>query len=150
MDLFHTSPAEIKNITTGRFGEFLFFSSREYVMCAGNHVTYKLEVADDEIIAAGSIFFHEDAGKLEELVAELSDQLGVDADVAEALIEESKSVHDLDEIEAEDAADLSWEVQRFTAHAAKILGFRGVAVADEQGTAYMIDMQGRESEWSLV
>lgn len=151
MELFHTSPAEIKEITTlGRFGEFLFFSESEYVTTAGEYITYRTDLADNQVIEAGQLFYHENASKLESLVAELAGHLGIDEDDAEALIEESKSVFDLDIMEPEDAADLSWDIQLFTARAAKILGFRGVQVKDEQGTAYMIDMLGYESELARV
>lgn len=147
MKLFHTSPTEINEITTlGRFGEFLFFSGSEYTMTAGEHITYSIEINDDQLIEAGQLFYHEDAAKLDGLVAELAGRLDIDEDDAEALIEESKSVHDLDNVEPEDAADLSWDVQLFTARAAKILGFRGVRVEDEQGSAYMIDMLGQAND----
>lgn len=151
MELFHTSPIEINEITTlGRFGEFLFFSENEYVMTAGEHIAYRIELDESQIIEAGQLFYHEDAAKLAPLVAELATRLGLDDNEAEALIEESKSVYDLDDIEPEDAADLSWDVQLITARAAKILGFRGVHVEDEQGSAYMIDMLGREAELERV
>ncbi|MCV4287849.1 hypothetical protein OH708_08025 [Pseudomonas capsici] len=147
MQLFHTSPAEIATINkNGRFGEFLFFSSTAYAMAVGEVVTYSVEMDDDSIIDAGSLFYHEDAEKLEGLVAELANRFEIDADTAEDLIAEKTSVYDIDGIEPEDMADASWDVQRFTAKAAKILGFRGVAVSDEQGTAYMIDMLGREQD----
>lgn len=151
MELFHTSPNKITKIdTNGRFGEFLFFSSDEYVTTASEHVTYKIELNDAAIIDAGQLFYHNDAAKLDNLVTELANRLGVDTDNAEALIEESKSVYDIDSIEPEDAADASWDVQQFTARAAKLLGFRGVAVNDEHGTSYMIDMLNREHELEIV
>ncbi len=147
MQLFHTSPVEITSINkSGRFGEFLFFSSNVYVMTAGAAVTYSLELDDEAVIDADRLFYHEDAEKLESLVAELADRLDVDADTAEDLIAEKSSVYDLDSIDPEEMADASWDVQRFTARAAKILGFRGAAVSDEQGTSYMIDMMGYEAE----
>lgn len=147
MDLFHTSPAKIDKIhTSGRFSEFLFFSSSVYTMTAAAPVVYRLDLADDEAIEAGRLFFHDDAEKLQPLVAELATRLGVSEEDAEALIEESKSAHDIDGIEAEDAADASWDVQLFTARAAKLLGFRAVRVQDEQGAAWMVDMLGRETE----
>ncbi|MDY7559984.1 hypothetical protein QN366_04720 [Pseudomonas sp. CCC3.2] len=148
MELIHTSPAEITSIHMhGRFNEFLFFSDSEYVMTAGTHFAYKIEVSDDSIIEAGRLFHHEDASKLAVLVAKLATRLGIDADAAEALIEESVSIFDIDSnVEAEDLADASWDIQLFTARAAKLLGFRGVEVSDEQGTSYMIDMLGRELE----
>lgn len=147
MELFHTSGKEITEITAdGRFGEFLFFSSRVYTMTAAAPVVYSLELAESDVIEAGQLFYHEDAAKLEALVAELAARLGISEEDAEALIEESKSAYDLDSIEAEDAADASWDVQLFTARAAKTLGFRAVQVQDEQGAAWMVDMLGREAE----
>lgn len=151
MELFHTSSKAITKITSdGRFGEFLFFSSRVYAMTAGTPVVYSIELADADVIEACQLFYHEDAAKLGDLVAELANRLGIDSDEAEALIEESKSVYDLDNIEAEDAADASWDVQMFTARAAKLLGFRAVRVTDEQGAAYMVDMLGREADLVVV
>ncbi|WP_095159200.1 hypothetical protein [Pseudomonas sp. Irchel 3E13] len=147
IDLYHTSPTEITAIDKhGRFGEFLFFASHVYVMTAGSHVTYAISINTDEVIDADRLFFHEDAQKLDGLVAELADRLEVDPDTAEDLIAEKAKVFDLERIEPEDMADVSWEVQHFAARAAKILGFRGVAVSDEQGTSYMIDMLGYETE----
>lgn len=147
MDLFHTSPAKIDKIhTSGRFGEFLFFSSDVYTMTAAAPAVYRLELADDEVIEAGRLFFHDSADRLQPLVSELAARLRISEDDAEALIEESKSAHDIDSIEPEDAADASWDAQLFTARAAKLLGFRAVRVQDEQGAAWMVDMLGREVE----
>lgn len=147
MELFHTSPSKIEKIgSTGRFGEFLFFSSSIYTMTAASPVVYRLELSDSDVIEAGQLFYHDDAGKLQGLVADLAARLGVSEEDAEGLIEESLSVYDLDSIPAEDAADASWDVQLFTARAAKALGFRAVQVLDEQGAAWMVDMLGRESE----
>lgn len=151
MKLFHTSPSKIEKINSnGRFGAFLFFSSNVYTMTAAAPVVYSLELTDSDVIEASQLFYHEDAAKLAGLVSELAQRLGVDEDTAEALIEESKSVYDIDSIEAEDSADASWDVQLFTARAAKILGFRAVQVQDEQGAAYMIDMLGHEDELELL
>ncbi|MGJ8518035.1 hypothetical protein [Carnimonas bestiolae] len=148
MQLFHTSPSEIKEINDlGRFGEFLFFSNDEYVMTAGEHVVYSIEIDDEQIIEASQLFYHEDAEKLEALVSELAEELEIDEDDAEALIEESKSIYDIESnVEAEDMAEASWNIQLYTARAAKALGFRGVEVEDEQGSAYMIAMRGNENE----
>ena len=149
LELFHTSPEAITEITDdGRFGEFLFFSGRVYQMTAYQCAIYSIEIDDDSIIDAGQIFYHEDAAKLDELVAELAHMLSIDCDDAEALIEEKKSVFDF--VDAEDVAEAGWDVQHFTARAAKMLGLRGVRVQDEQGAAYMIDMLGRESELKLI
>lgn len=148
MKLTHTSPVAITSITAhGRFGEFLFFSENEYVMTAGDHVTYTIDLDESEIIAASQIFYHENAASLSALVAEVANQFEIDEDAAESLIDESASIYDIDSnVDAEDLADASWDIQRYTARAAKELGFRAVSVTDEQGSAYMIDMMGREDE----
>jgi hypothetical protein len=148
MKLLHTSPSEITEINSfGRFGEFLFFADEAYVMTAGDHMTYSIEVDEADIIEAGQLFYHDDAEKLSELVAELAEKLNIDENDAEALIDESKSIWDMDlDIEAEDMADASWDVQLFTARAAQTLGFRAVEVEDEQGTSYMVSMMGREAD----
>lgn len=153
MKLFHTSPTEIKQInTSGRFGEFLFFSAGVYVMTAIDApVVYSLELDDADVIKADRLFWHEDASKLKGLVVELADRLSVEADDAEALIEESKSLYDMDlDLDADELADADWDIQHFTARAAKILGFRAVQVEDEQGAAWMVDMLGHESELEAV
>ena len=144
MELFHTSPVEITAIrTTGRFGEFLFFSSRIYSMSAGKTIAYKIELDDSDLIEAGQLFHHAEAVKLDSLVAEFAARYAVDIDTAEEIISERE------QLDSNDSDDL-WDVQLFTARAAKILGYRGVAVADEQGTAYMIDMLDHEAELVLV
>lgn len=148
MKLIHTSPSEIKEINElGLFGEFLFFSNNEYVMTAGEHVVYSIDIDEDELIEASQLFYHEDAEKLEALVSELADDLGVSNEDAEALIEGSASILDVDSnVEDEDMGDADYSIQHFTARAAQMLGYRGVEVEDEQGTAYMIAMMGREGE----
>lgn len=148
MKLLHTSPSEITEINSfGRFGEFLFFADEAYVMTAGDHMTYSIEVDEADIIEAGQLFYHDDAEKLSGLVAELAEKLNIEEDDAEALIDESKSIWDMDlDIEPEDMADASWDVQLFTARAAQTLGFRAVEVEDEQGISYMVSMMGREAD----
>jgi len=138
MELFHTSPEEIKKITTdGRFGEFLFFAESEYVMTAGDHVVYKIDIKESDIIEAGSLFFHDDASKLDDLVREVMEILDCDEGTAEEMIAQNEDCGD---------AELSWDIQLITAKAAKALGYRGVSMSDEQGECYMIDMLGREGE----
>lgn len=146
MELFHTGNVTKIN-TWGTFGSFLFFSADVYQTAAGGVNVYKLEIDDSEIIEACSLFYHEDAAKLDDLVSELAEKHGIDEDVAADLISEKANAWD--EIEDCDA-EISWEIQHYTAKAAKILGYRGVQVEDEQGAAYMIDMLGRESELQIV
>ena len=148
MQLTHTSPVEITSInTSGRFGEFLFFAHDEYVMTAGSYITYAIDLDDAAVIEASALFYHENAEKLSALVAEVAARFDIEEDAAEALIEESASIYDIDSnVEPEDMADASWDIQHYTARAAKLLGFRGVAVSDEQGVSYLVDMLGHESE----
>lgn len=140
MELFHTSPSKIEKIDKhGRFGEFLFFSTNVYVTTARGYVVYSLDLDEDDVIEARSLFYHEDAEKLDGLVAEFCERFDVDADTAEEIIAEREQ---LDSCDCDDQLD----VQHFTARAAKILGFRAVRVTDEQGSAYMVDMLGRDGE----
>lgn len=144
MQLFHTSPAAITSINkSGRFGEFLFFSSCVYQMCQNKVVVYTAEFDEDQIIEAGSLFYHEDAAKLAVLVEQFCNRFDVDADTAEEIISERQQ---LDYVDADDL----WDVQHYTAKAAKILGFRGVRVTDEQGTAYMIDMLNFAEDLQII
>lgn len=139
-ELFHTSPAPISNIdSAGRFDDFLFFSATPYSMSVGECVTYKLEIDGSEVIEARQIFYHEDAGKLDALVAEFCARFGIDEDTAEEIIAERDQLENHYDADSDD----SYDVQLFTARAAKILGFAGVEVADEQGASYMISMSGR-------
>jgi len=116
-------------------------------MTAGCHVTYSIELDIAEVIRAADLFFHDEAAKLVTLVAEASARFGISEHAAESLIDESQSIYDIDSnVEPENLGDAAWDVQGYTARAAKLLGFRAVSVSDEQGTAYMVDMLGREDE----
>lgn len=152
MELLHTSPDLITKITKqGRFKEFLFFSSSKYVMTAGQHVTYKTEVNEDEIIDASSLFYHEDAAKLNTLVAQVAGRFSVDEDTAEQIIDQTLNVWDLElDLDSEALAEASWAQQTYSAIAGKILGYRAISMKDEQGTAYMIDMLEKESDLVLM
>ena len=152
MQLIHTSPSEITEINSfGRFGEFLFFSSREYVMAAGEHIAYTLDLDDDAIIDAESLFYHEDAEKLSGLVEQVMEMVGCDEDTAEELIAQREDVFSIDTgLEPEDLGELSWDIQAIAGRAAVLLGFRGAAMDDEQGRAYLIHMAGREAELEVA
>ena len=151
MKLFHTSPAKIEKINNrGRFGEFLFFSPGMYAMTAGDFVSYELELDNDVIIEASAIFYQDNADLLSPLVAEIASRYDVDTETAEKLIDESESIFSVEcNVESEDMADASWDIQSATARAAKLMGYRGVKVTDEQGSAYMIDMMGHEAEMAI-
>ena len=143
MKLIHTSASEITEITsTGRFGSFLFFSTQEYVTTAAEqHIVYSIEIEESSIIEASQLFYAENAALLDSMIDRVANQFGVDSDVAESLIEGSVDITDIESnVDVEDLGEASWDIQKYTADAAKILGFNCVSVRDEQGTAYMIDM----------
>lgn len=148
MTLYHTSPVQITEIDAfGRFGEFLFFAGGEYVMTAGDRITYAIEVDDSDIIDADQLFFHEDARKLAGLVEKVMQMVDCDEETAEELISQREDVHCIEtNIEPEDLAETSWDIQRITGEAALLLGFRGAEMQDEQGVAYLIHMAGREAD----
>lgn len=148
MQLFHTSPTQISDITDdGRFSGFLFFAGAAYVMTAGDFVSYEIEIDDDKIIDAERLFYHKNAARLDALVQKVVDMVGCDDDTAEELIAQRIDVHSIDSaVDAEDLGEVSWDIQHITAEAAVLLGFRGVAMNDEQGRAYLIDMRGRAHE----
>lgn len=148
MKLIHTSPSEIKTIDDfGRFGGFLFFSGSEYAMTAGSFFTYAIDLCEEDLIDAEQLFYHEDAAKLEGFVGEVMSMAGCDENTAEELISQRVDVSNIDtDIDPEDLADISWDIQRITGEAAVALGFRGVAMDDEQGRAFLVAMNGRESE----
>lgn len=144
-DVYHTSPEMITSINKlGVFGSFLCFAIDPYVMTNGDYYTYQLSIDDSKLIKAGHLFYHEDAAKLAPLVSEFCQRFGIeDEDLAEEIISERESEwHHLENCDAE----ASWECQLFTARAARMLGYEGCIMQDEQGALFMIDMLGRESE----
>lgn len=149
VDLYHCSPTRLDKIyNSGVFGSFFFFSAQPYCPSESAHeFIYSLTIDLNTIIAAGSLFYHENALELEPLVAEFCRRFQVDEDTAVDVISEHTQLYD---IEDRFDADDSWECQLFTARAAKILGYRGVSGRDEQGTCYMIDMLGHFNDLTLV
>jgi len=153
MELFHTSPNKIEKITSsGRYGQFLCFSANIYEMSACETVAYKIDIEDGKIIDACDLFYVENSAEtLAALINEVCEIAHVDADTAMELIDGSESIWNLDvDIENEDKAEVDWDIQHISAKAAKLLGYRGVSVRDEQGTCYMIDMLGFENELQEV
>ena len=149
MELFHTSPIEIEKINeSGMFGSFLFFSAKEYVMTAGQKHSYTIDVDDENIIAAESLYYHEKSTLLDDITSEFAERWGISVDDAEEVIAQRTSIHDIESnIAAEDLAGASWDSQYTAAKAARLLGFRCVSMDDEQGRAYLVDMFGRENEF---
>src|SRR5690348_16488009 len=113
MKLIHTSPTKINNLNgSGSFGSFLFFSPVEYVMTAGQHFAYEIDI-NEELIDSSQLFYDENASLLQSLVSEIADRYDVSESMAEALLEESKSIYDIESnVGAEDLGEESWNIQK--------------------------------------
>ncbi len=154
LTLYHCSHEAITAITDdGNFGSFLFFGDEPSHY---GHVVHSIEIdVDEEVIKAGRIFYEENSlnnPALDDVVQEVMCVFGVDEDTADDLISERISSFTFfteEGYSAEDCANNSWLMQYYTACAAEALGFRGVAVSDEYGTSYMINMLGREHELKI-
>lgn len=149
IDLFHTSPDEITKINKdGRFGTGLFFSSEPYVMTgAKNPKTYRMSLSKDDVIDVGRFFYHEDSRLLQPIVEEISERFDVDQETAEALLSQEKTLWETESnLDPEDIAEADWDMQKYGLEAAKLLGYRAAEMRDEQGTSYLVDMEGREQD----
>jgi hypothetical protein len=160
----HTSPhahIEIKD-NSGLFGSFLFFVTVDdtlenqeddmqrqrffasaYSMHSSSkqlHVRTDIDY-DSDIIAAAHIAHEDDYAAIEPVLLAVAERFDVDEDRALDLISE------LEQLDAGDFdAENSWWLQLQTAKAAKLLGYRGVEVGDEQGSAVIIDCAGWVSD----
>lgn len=140
--MYHTSPIEITKAGRGLFGDFICFSGKVYVQTAGKYVTYRLDVSDEEIIEASRLWYQDDVAPLQKFVDEIVNRYEVSESDAEKLLDESESIYNVDSnIEPEDLADASWDIQRITAEAGRSMGFGIVAMSDEQGTVYFVDIK---------
>lgn len=136
--IYHTSPSTItKPSKIGRFGEFVFFSADVYAMTeAANPVVYGIKEDDLKIVEACSMAFIENFDVVcADIINDVAAMFDVDFDTAHDILTEGESEwnYDCD-------AEKSWDRQKLTAKAAKLMGFDGVQVEDEQGTAYMISI----------
>lgn len=137
--MYHTSPQKIKPGMINKFGvagDCLFFSDSVYEMSASDVLVYE------------AYFNCTPVYKLfdDEIVAEIAERFEVDSDVAECLLDGSKSEWDLDGMDA----DASWWLQGKRGECAVKMGFDGCEDEDEQGTVYIVPMSGREDELTLV
>lgn len=134
--MFHTSPAKITKHSNGLFGEFICFSDKVYRMnFEAKHVyTFDNEVS---LIEACSIAYHEDYAKIEHIVSEVAESFEIDEEDALDLISEKKTLFDF--ADCAESEDLFY-VQHMTAKCAKLLGFDGCIMNDEQGTVYFVDV----------
>lgn len=152
MQLYHTSPDEITEPKNGLFGDFLCFSGQVYTMtAAADPVVYRLEIREDEVIDASSIWYDDNAELARPYAEQIMSRYGVDEDTAESLIDGSASLYDVDaDIDAEDMAEADWCIQRLTAEAGRAMGYAATAVKDEQGVCYMIAADKAIAGWERI
>ncbi len=173
MPLYHTSPEEIKKIHgNGRFRPGLFFSSEPYYMSQKQDThLYEYEPEDDEIIDASSFPYLEqdEYKKIQHIVKDAMNHMGVDEETALEFISQNKNpesfyndleneINSMDEEDEsypkkkqvynawskKDLGELGWDLQREALKAANFLGKKGVALPDETGISYLINLIGNE------
>ena len=148
--LLHTSPEEVIDVKddSGLFGSFLFFVLGEmedvqdaYQMSGASKYVHYLDEDELNLADANDIYYTDNYEKLGGIIADITERIGVDEDTAFELLCERISLIELEVHSADD----DWWLQCMTAEAAAVLGYDGVEVEDEQGSAYMINMLGRRS-----
>ncbi len=142
MQLFHTSPTEIKEISAyGMFGECLCFSADVYQMSACDVITYQINIDDADIIEARSFFYQADCDKLNEIVAEIMELADCDEEQAQELLSQNDFFGD---------AEIDWRIQGYAGEAAKVLGYKAASADDEQGTVYIVPMLDKEADLERI
>lgn len=139
--MFHTSPNPITENTinkNGIAGDCLFFSDDIYVMTASNE--YYVYEADFNCVRASQL--HDEA-----IIAEIAEYFGCNEELAETLLDGSES--EWNQAFSCDGED-SWWLQGKRGECAVKMGYDGCEDEDEQGTVYIVQMTGRESELKLV
>jgi hypothetical protein len=134
--MYHTSPVKIEAINNnGIAGDCLFFSDDVYRMSEASTYVYE---ADFNCVRASQL--HDD-----QIIADIAERFGVDADTAEGLLDGSENEWD----HGADGYD-SWWLQGKRGECAVKMGFDGCEDSDEQGTVYIVPMTGRENELTLI
>lgn len=139
--MFHTSPNKIEQGTInehGIAGSCLFFSNEVYVTTAS--ATVYVYEAEFNCISASELYD-------EEIITEISEYFGCDLELAESLLDASENEW------AQDFhcdGEMSWWLQGKRGECAVKMGYDGCEDEDEQGTVYIVPMQGRENELKLV
>lgn len=148
MKLYHTSPEFINEVhEDGLFGSHIFFSTSVYCMCVGNPKVYEVEIDENEIIKASSMFYQENYKDCDHIVKEVMRKLEVTEQEARDLLDETICIH---EIQEDFDGEKGYWLQKMTAKAAQALGFNAVAVTDETGESYMLDLKVYKEKMKLV
>lgn len=149
--IYHTSPGRIDKIDKGEgrlFGSRLFFSYKPYSM--GGDTLYRMEHKQGAFLEASELRWlePEQEEKIKDIIEYVMALVSVDYDTALDLLSEKLSTSDLDGFEAD--YELTFQLQCLTCDAAAALGYVGAEITDEQGTAYIADMFGKELMLELV
>ena len=125
--LYHGSNEKIESAKKhgGAFGDFLFFSDSKESAESHGDVVYEMD-EDDLDICEPCNFVRYDVDKFVEEIQELC---SVDYDEAHDFLCE----HDFN-------IEFALEIQEIIGRACQHIGFDGIAVDDEHGTSYMIDI----------
>ena len=139
--MYHTSPVQITEgmiNTNGISSDCLFFSDDIYVMGASG--AYHVYEADFDCVRASQL--HD-----EDIINEIADYFSCEPELAESLLDSSENEWNQDfDCEGGD----SWWLQGKRGECAVKMGYDGCEDVDEQGTVYIIPMQGRESELNIL
>lgn len=173
LTLYHTSADDINEIhDDGRYGPGLFFSDRPYYMTqADNPRLYSIEQDLNDIMDANDFKFIEldEYEKIKPIIKKIMKESGVDEETAMEFLSSNdepvgfysrleEDIHysddDSEEMEEKkklykklskiDLAEFGWDLQKYALEAANKLGKKGVALKDETGTSYLINLKGKE------
>jgi len=134
--MYHTSPTKITEINKyGIAGDCLFFSDDIYQMSAAATFVYE---ADFSCVSASQLFD-------ENIITDIANFFSVDLEVAEDLLDGSKSEWDY-ECDGESA----WWLQGKRGECAVKMGYDGCKDYDEQGRVYIVPMSGKVDKLKLI
>jgi len=134
--MYHTSPTKITEINKyGIAGDCLFFSDDIYQMSAAATFVYE---ADFSCVSASQLFD-------ENIITDIANFFSVDLEVAEDLLDGSKSEWDY-----ECDGESSWWLQGKRGQCAVKMGYDGCKDSDEQGRVYIVPMSGKVDKLKLI
>lgn len=164
----------------GLYGSSLFFSHNPYFMGGHEGIVYEMDIDENEILDVSRIPYLdlEDFEKIKPVVEEIQEITELNEEESTDLLSEKKDIQSLyNELEEyanfyhendhneddkqrklnlyenlgqKDLGDIAWKIQSLAGKAAKLLGFRGAKLFDEQGVSYLIDMMNKEYDLKKI
>lgn len=119
----------------GVFGGVFASAERRVAESHGDHV-YSIEIDDDAICTTQHLNYHADVDAISAAIAAEGHNPD-DEMIWSAVVDDNDSLV-WERVEASDAAELSWELQRVRGRVAAALGFSAVEMSDEHGTSYLV------------